>query len=252
MKYASPLLGNPDNKQTFDKQCCQINKKGEQVIKSKYVAYYRVSTQKQGNSGLGLDAQKKAVMDYLNGGSWDLLREFTEVETGKGSNALSKRPVLREAIAFAKKNNATLIIAKLDRLARNVLFIATLLESKARFVCADMPQANEMTIQIMAVMAEYEAKRISERTREALAQAKARGVRLGNPNLNIDNTTRIAKANDFAENLRQTLMSYKRSGLTQREIVEQLNKTGVKTVHGKEWYLVSLQRVLKRLGLVSY
>jgi len=107
-----------------------------------------VSTQKQGSSGLGLDAQKKAVMDYLNGQNWDLLREFTEIETGKGSNALTKRVILRDAITYTKKNNATLIIAKLDRLARNVLFIATLLESKAKFVCADMPEANNLTIHV--------------------------------------------------------------------------------------------------------
>ncbi len=201
---------------------------------------------------MGLDAQKKTVMDYLNGRNWDLLREFTEIETGKGSNALSKRAVLKEAITFAKKNNATLIIAKLDRLARNVLFIATLLESKAKFVCADMPEANSLTIQIMAAMAEYEAKKISERTREALAQAKARGVKLGNPNLNIDNTMRIVQANNFADNLRQTIQAYINNGLSQRQIVEQLNKTGVKTYKGKDWHLISLQRVIKRLGLVSY
>jgi len=210
-----------------------------------------VSTQKQGSSGLGLDAQKKAVMDYLNGQNWDLLREFTEIETGKGSNALTKRVILRDAITYTKKNNATLIIAKLDRLARNVLFIATLLESKAKFVCADMPEANNLTIQIMAAMAEYEAKRISERTKEALAQAKLRGVRLGNPNLRIDNTRRIEQAGAFAENLRTTIQAYMGNGLSQRQIVDQLNKTGVKTHRGKEWYLMSLQRIIKRLGLVN-
>ena len=190
-------------------------------------------------------------MDYLNGRNWDLLREFTEVETGKGSNALTKRAILREAIAYAKKNSATLIIAKLDRLARNVLFIATLLEGKAKFVCADMPEANNLTIQIMAAMAEYEAKRISERTKEALAQAKLRGVRLGNPNLRIDNTKRIEQADAFAENLRTTIQAYMGNGLSQRHIVDQLNKTGVKTFRGKEWYLMSLQRVIKRLGLMD-
>ncbi len=190
-------------------------------------------------------------MDYLNGQNWDLLREFTEIETGKGSNALTKRVILRDAITYTKKNNATLIIAKLDRLARNVLFIATLLESKAKFVCADMPEANNLTIQIMAAMAEYEAKRISERTKEALAQAKLRGVRLGNPNLRIDNTRRIEQAGAFAENLRTTIQAYMGNGLSQRQIVDQLNKTGVKTHRGKEWYLMSLQRIIKRLGLVN-
>ncbi len=218
-------------------------------MQGKFVAYYRVSTQQQGHSGLGLDAQKKAVMDYLDGGKWALLKGFTEIETGKGSNAMERRPVLKEAIAFAKKNKATLIIAKLDRLARNVLFIATLMESKVKFVCADMPEANTLTIQIMAAMAEYESKRISERTSEALAQAKARGVRLGNPNLHIDNTARIQRADDFARNLRPTIQAYINNGLTHRQIVEQLNKTGVKTPRGKEWHVMSLQRVIKRLEL---
>jgi DNA invertase Pin-like site-specific DNA recombinase len=217
-------------------------------MKGKFVAYYRVSTQRQGNSGLGLDAQKKAVMDYLNGGKWELLKEYTEVESGKGSSVLEKRPVLNDAIAFAKKNNATLIIAKLDRLARDVLFIVTLQVAKIKFVCADMPEANEMTIQIMAAVAQYEAKRISERTKEALAQAKARGVQLGNPNLKADNTARIQRADNFAKNLKQTIRAYQNDGLSQREIVEQLNNTGVKTPRGKSWHLVSLQRVIKRIN----
>jgi DNA invertase Pin-like site-specific DNA recombinase len=206
-------------------------------MEGKYVAYYRVSTQQQGHSGLGLDAQKKAVMDYLNGGKWALLKEYTEVETGKGSNAFEKRPVLNEAIALAKKQKATLIIAKLARLARTVLFIATLMESKAKFVCADMPEANSLTIQIMAAMAEYEAKRISERTREALAQAKMRGVRLGNPNLRIDNTARIQRANAFARNLGPTIQAYLNDDLTHRQIVDQLNRTAMKTPRGADGIL---------------
>jgi len=224
--------------------------KGERM-EGNFVAYYRVSTQKQGSSGLGLEAQQKTVEDYLNGGNWTLLESFTEIETGKGSNALEKRPVLKQAIAYAKKHKAKLIIAKLDRLARNVLFTATLLESKVDFVCADMPDANKMTIQIMAVMAEYEAKRISERTREALAQAKERGVKLGNPNLKPDNEKRRVKAIEFAKNLRPTLESYIKSGMSQRQMIEQLNNTGVKTPRGSEWKLVTLQRVLKRLGLTT-
>lgn len=218
-------------------------------MEGRFVAYYRVSTQQQGRSGLGLEAQQQAVKSYLNGGSWELIEEFTEVETGKGSNALDKRPVLREAIAHSKRHKATLIIAKLDRLARNVLFIATLMESKVKFVCADMPEANEMTIQIMAVMAEYEAKRISERTKEGLAAAKARGVKLGNPNLKADNEKRITQANEFAEILRPTLKGFKAQGMSQRQMVEQLNLTGVKTARGKEWSLMTLQRTLKRLAL---
>jgi DNA invertase Pin-like site-specific DNA recombinase len=132
-----------------------------------------------------------------------------------------------------------------------VLFIATLLESKAKFVYADMPEANNLTIQIMAAMAEYEAKRISERKKEALTQAKLRGIRLGNPNLRMDNTRCIEQTDAFAENLRTTIQAYMGKGLSQRQIVDQFNKTGVKTHRGKEWYLMSLQRIIKRLGLVK-
>lgn len=219
-------------------------------MEGKFVAYYRVSTARQGNSGLGLEAQQETVRNYLNGGNWELLAEFTEVETGKGSNALDKRPKLKEAICFAKKHQAKLIIAKLDRLARNVAFVSALMESKVPFVCADMPEANELTLHIMAAMAQYEAKRISERTREALQVAKRRGVKLGKvENLSRGNKDREQKAKDFADRLKDTLTGFKAEGLSQRQMVERLNQIGVKTSAGKEWKLMTLQRVLKRLGL---
>lgn len=216
----------------------------------KFVAYYRVSTQRQGNSGLGLEAQKKAIEDYLNGGKWEVLQEFTEVETGKGSNALEKRPVLKEAIAFTKQSKAKLIIAKLDRLARNVHFVSALMESKVPFVCADMPEANELTLHIMAAMAQYESKRISERTKEALAAAKRRGQKLGKvENLKKGGAERAAKASEFASNLKGTLEAYRAQGMSQRAMVEELNRAGTRTYNGKEWKLITLQRVLKRLGM---
>src|SRR5690606_33731072 len=112
----------------------------------------------------GLEAQQAAVMQFLNGGKWDLLKEFTETETGKGANALERRPILKEAIQYAKKNKAKLIIAKLDRLARNVNFVSSLMEARVPFVCADMPEANELTINILASVAQYERQLISERT----------------------------------------------------------------------------------------
>src|SRR5438132_1230133 len=141
-----------------------------------FVAYYRVSTQKQGCSGLGLEAQRACVADYLNGGNRALLAEFTEVETGKGSDALDRRPQLRAALEACRKPKAKLVIAKLDRLARNVHFVSGLIESGVEFVAADMPQASKTMIQIYAVMSEWERDAISRRTREALAAAKARGV----------------------------------------------------------------------------
>lgn len=215
-----------------------------------FVAYYRVSTAKQGQSGLGLQAQVEAVAVYLNGGDWRLIAEFTEVETGKGSNALTKRPELQKAIAYAKKNKATLVIAKLDRLARNVHFIAGLLESGADFVAADMPEADRAMIQMMSVFAELEARRISERTKAALAQAKKNGVKLGNPQLaETLNKPRIEKANEFAEGMRSILTGFKAQGMTQRAMLAELSRMGFKTPRGKEWSLLQLQNTLKRLKL---
>jgi DNA invertase Pin-like site-specific DNA recombinase len=218
----------------------------------KYVAYYRVSTTQQGRSGLGLEAQKEAVKRFLNGGSWELIEEFTEVETGKGTNALSKRPHLRAAIASAKKNKAKLLIAKLDRLSRNVSFISTLMEQKVKFVACDFPEANELTIHILSAMAEHEAKIISERTKAALQVKKENlakeGKKLGNPNLKADNDSRLNEAKVFADNLRPTLESFRASGMTQRKMVEELNNLGVRTARGGEWSLVQLQRVFARLS----
>jgi DNA invertase Pin-like site-specific DNA recombinase len=141
----------------------------------KFVAYYRVSTQRQGRSGLGLEAQQTAVRDFLNGGDWRLVAEVTEVESGKGSD----RPKLAEALKLCRLHGATLVIAKLDRLARNVAFISNLMESGVEFHAVDFPQANRLTVHILAAVAEHEAKAISERTKAALAAAKRRGVKLG-------------------------------------------------------------------------
>src|SRR4051812_34693876 len=141
----------------------------------KWVAYYRVSTQKQGNSGLGLDAQRDAVLGYLNGGDWQLVAEFTEVESGKKND----RPELAKALATCRRIGATLIIAKLDRLARNVAFVSNLMEAGVEFVAVDMPMANKLTVHILAAVAEHEREMISARTKAALAAARARGVRLG-------------------------------------------------------------------------
>jgi DNA invertase Pin-like site-specific DNA recombinase len=146
------------------------------MARGKFIAYYRVSTERQGKSGLGLDAQRTAVLDYLNGGGWKLLGEFTEVETGKGRNALARRPQLRAALEACRKHKATLLIAKLDRLARNVFFVSGLMESGVEFVAVDMPMANRLTVHILAAVAEHEREMISQRTKAALAAAKARGV----------------------------------------------------------------------------
>lgn len=216
----------------------------------KFVAYYRVSTQKQGQSGLGLEAQQAAVAAYLNGGAWELVGEFIEVETGKGANALDRRPQLRAALDASRKHGATLIIAKLDRLARNVHFVTGLLETGCDFVAADMPQANKVMIQMHAVMSEWERDQISARTKAALAAAKARGVTLGvagPANLKRNIEERIAAADAFAAKLSGLVRGFQAAAMSQRRMVDELNRIGIPTAKGGKWTLVQLQRVLRRL-----
>lgn len=215
----------------------------------KFIAYYRVSTQKQGQSGLGLEAQKQAVLNYLNGGDWELVQEVVEVETGKGANALDRRPQLKAAIKACKDNKATLIIAKLDRLARNVHFVSGLIESGADFVCADMPQANKVMLQMYSVMAEWERDQISARTKAALAAAKARGVALGCAganNLRPNIEKRQHNSNAFANKLRHTFDGMKARGLSQRAMVAELNAIGVPAANGGKWGLSQVQRIIKK------
>ena len=215
---------------------------------TRYVAYYRVSTARQGRSGLGLEAQRAAVQTYLNVGEYELLNEFQETETGKGTDALDRRPILRKAIQYAKKSKAVLIIAKLDRLARNVHFVTGLLETGVDFVAADLPFADKFMLQIQAVFAEHERDQISRRTKEALKAAKERGVKLGNPNLVPDNEKRRKQAQDFAKRLGPTLQAFKKQGLSQRAIVKELNELAVSAPRGGKWSLIQLQRVLMRLS----
>jgi DNA invertase Pin-like site-specific DNA recombinase len=174
---------------------------------NRFVSYLRVSTVQQGRSGLGLEAQRAAVAAYLVRGG-ELLREFVEVETGKGADALERRPQLRQALFMCKKERAILLIARLDRLARNTHFVTGLIESGCDFVAADMPNANKVMIQMHAVMSEYERDQISARTKAALAAAKARGVILGRAGManlrpNVEERQKAACA--FAERLRPTI-----------------------------------------------
>jgi DNA invertase Pin-like site-specific DNA recombinase len=209
-------------------------------MRGKFVAYYRVSTDNQGKSGLGLDAQRKAVLDYLDGGKWELLEEFTEVESGKNGD----RPELKKAIAFAKKHRARLVIAKLDRLSRNVAFIATLLEKKVDFVAVDDPHATKFNLHILAAVAEFERDAISKRTREALAAAKARGQQLGDPE--IGQRSRVA-ADAHAESLREIVTPL--AGRTTRAIAKALNDRGILAPRGGQWQSPQVMRLMNRLGL---
>jgi len=217
-------------------------------MKKKIISYVRVSTQKQGASGLGLEAQKQAVESYINETGAELVAEFVEVESGKKTD--KERPQLAAALVACKKSKAILVVAKLDRLARNVHFISGLMESKVKFVALDMPEANELTIHVMAAFAEHEAKRISERTKAALAVAKGRGVALGvagKENLQPNIAARQDASKAFAESLRGIFDGFAALGLTQREMVANLNSVGIKTVRGGTWSLVQVQRLVARL-----
>jgi DNA invertase Pin-like site-specific DNA recombinase len=222
----------------------------------KFISYLRVSTQKQDASGLGLEAQREAVSQYLNGGLWEVMGEFLEVETGKGADALSKRPKLREALALCKKTGVTLLIAKLDRLARNVHFVSGLLETGIEFVACDMPNANKTMLQMFSVMAEWERDAISARTKAALSAAKARGVVLGAAgalNLKPNIEARKAAADAYAETLREVLMGFRTQGLTQAKQVERLNALRLPTASGAigNWNPKQLQRVMARLEVMQ-
>ena len=218
----------------------------------KYVAYYRVSTTRQGQSGLGLEAQQEIVKRFLNGGDWKMTAEFIEVESGTKNN----RPELDRAIEKCKQTGATLIVAKLDRLSRNAGFLITMRDSRCDFVVADMPDANEMTIGMMALVAEYERKQTAERTRRALAALKARGEKLGAPEEAlrragvIGNERKKAIAYAKAQETMEVIEQLKRVGLTSlRQLCQGLQDRGVKTPSGKpEWHPQQVRNIIKTAG----
>ena len=220
----------------------------------KFVVYCRVSTQRQGNSGLGLDAQRSAALTYVNAVDGYVVGEFVEVETGKGSNALERRPHLRDALSECKKEGAILLIAKLDRLARNVHFVSGLIETGVEFVAADMPQANKVMIQMHAVMAEWERDQISSRTRAALEAAKRRGVRLGTAgasNLRPSNAVRQVNADAFALKMKGLMEGFRLRKISQRQIAQDLNQLGIQTPGGFNWGLYQVQLLIKRLQRIN-
>lgn len=218
----------------------------------KFVSYLRVSTKQQGASGLGLEGQRKAVTDHLNGGRWSLISEVVEVESGKRSD----RPKLDEALKLCRIHGATLIVAKLDRLARDAHFLLGLSKAGVEFVACDMPSANRMTVGIMAVVAEEEARMISTRTKAALAAAKARNVKLGGNRGNlpavsakasaISAAVRLKRAQGRAADLASTIADLQASGLTSlRQLAKGLNERGIPTARGGQWSAVQVDRVMK-------
>jgi DNA invertase Pin-like site-specific DNA recombinase len=228
------------------------------MARAKLVAYYRVSTKGQGDSGLGLEGQTAAVGAFAKGRGAEIIRAYTEVETGKRAD----RPELIKALAHARRSKATLVIAKLDRLSRNVAFMANLMESGVDFIACDNPHANRLTIHILAAVAENEAKMISERTKAALTAYKARGGVLGaarpdgrrlTPDDGVkgrerSQAVRQANARDAVADLAPMMVELRGAGLSLRAIADRLNEEGHTTRRGAAWNPMQVGRVLDRAG----
>ena len=214
----------------------------------KYIGYYRVSTDKQGLDGNGMASQREIVRRFVQGQNGELEREFSEVETGKKTS--DERPQLAAALEYAKKTKAVLVIAKLDRLARNAEFLLRLQNSGVDFLACDAPNADRFTGGILALVAQRERELIGERTRLGLAAAKAQGVKLGTPNpdkavaaMKIANES--AKV-EFAAKVFPIIQEIKSAGVqTLRGICECLNRRGISTRNGKEWYPATVRNILK-------
>lgn len=224
-------------------------------MEGRYVSYCRVSTCTQGASGLGIEAQRKAITDYLNGGDWDLVKEFIEVESGK---RYDNRPMLQQALDTCKRTGSKLLIAKLDRLSRNVAFIANLMESGVEFVAADMPMANKFTVHILAAVAQHEREMISARTKAALQAAKARGVKLGSPKgISVEVSRKGAvrslserqrKADEHAQRIYPVIKELQQEGLSLRGIAKRLSEEKELTPRGTtNWQAMTVKYVLDRV-----
>jgi DNA invertase Pin-like site-specific DNA recombinase len=221
---------------------------------TRYVTYVRVSTQQQGRSGLGLEAQQKAVSDFLAAHQGRVVAEFREIESGK----LNERPQLQAALKRCRQSRATLLIPKLDRLGRNAAFLLSLRDSSVKFICADMPDANDLTIGVLAAVAQHEREAISTRTKAALAAAKARGIVLGNPKLPtgtaqtaaVARQGRVAKADAHAADLRDVVEAARAEGCTTlQQLADHMNELSCPTSGGAAWTPVAVSRLLVRLGM---
>lgn len=223
------------------------------------VAYERVSTARQGRSGLGLEAQRHAIDQFATARAATVIARFTEVESGRRND----RPELQRALELARLTGTTLVIAKLDRLSRNAAFLLTLRDSGVQFVAVDLPEANDLTVGIMALVAQQEREAISRRTKEALAAAKARGVKLGNPN-GAAALKRAGKggtalhrtvnqnADTFVKSLAPVLDELQSQGhTTLRQIASVLNDRGIQTRRGGRWHVSNVQSLLARIKALS-
>lgn len=218
----------------------------------KAIIYTRVSTAEQGKSGLGLESQLNSVTEFCTAENIEVIAHYEEVETGKGQDALEVRPQLAKALAHAKKESAYLVVAKLDRLGRNVAFISGLMESKVPFIVSQLGKdADSFMLHLYAALSEKERELISTRTKAALKVLKDKGVLLGN-RTNLDdarlksNATNKALADDFAGNVLSTIQHYREQGETLPAIANRLNSMAVKTRRGGKWYASTVANILKR------
>jgi DNA invertase Pin-like site-specific DNA recombinase len=219
------------------------------MANGRFVAYYRVSTEKQGRSGLGLEGQQAAVAGFLNGGVWTVVSEFTEIESGKNNN----RPELGKALDMCRLTGATLVIAKLDRLSRDAHFLLGMEKAGVEFVAADMPNANRLTVRLMAVIAQEEREMIARRTKDALAAAKARGTKLGGyrggpvPNAKQGGIAVAEAADAFAQRVGPIVRDMRAAGLSLAAIASELTAKGIQTARSGAWTATAVRNVLARL-----
>lgn len=222
----------------------------------KFVCYYRVSRKEQGISGLGLSAQRTSVTNFVKNQDGIIIQEFTEIETGTNKR---ERGEIHKAIELAKNEEAILVIAKLDRLSRNVNFVSSLMDAGIEFVAVDMPSANNFTIHIFSALAEQEAKLISSRTKLALAELKKKGVKLGNPN-NLTSEARAkgierikdnAMNNDSNRQAQSIISNCKEKGMSYRQIASYLNELNFKTRYGKQFLPSSVHQLYSRLSIAA-
>lgn len=227
------------------------------LIERRVIAYIRVSTQGQGKSGLGIEAQRKAIAEFAAREGFEVVAEHVEVETGKGSDALDRRPVLAAALAEARKIKGAVIVAKLDRLSRDVAFVAGLMAQRVPFIVAELgADADPFMLHLFAALAEKERAMISARTKAALAAAKERGVKLGNPALADARVkaeeSRVAGADEFARTLAPVIHDIQAKGVTTlRGIARELVARKIETRRGGAWTPVQVSDLLKRLDRVA-
>jgi DNA invertase Pin-like site-specific DNA recombinase len=233
---------------------CSLHTRGHSMLR-RAIAYYRVSTQRQGRSGLGIEAQRNVVERFAAAEEFEIIGEFVEVETGKGADAIDRRPRLAHALALARRERCPVIVAKLDRLSRDVAFISGLMAQRVPFIVAELgADADPFMLHLYAALAEKERRLISERTRAALTARKAQGARLGNPSTSAAAASKgrevcIAEAERFATSVLPIITALQGAGVTTyRGIATALNARGVRTARGGRWQVSNVRNLIARIS----